>query len=353
MTNRRGSGDSGGETSLESREATTVPVTGLADRTVVTGHLHCVRCGQEADPRPMDPDEVVVSFLCRDCHDDLIQRPPPCPGYRLVRELGRGGGGVVFLALHEVLGVERALKWLVPGGVLTEREQRRMIREAREQARLTHPNIVMVHDVHPGEASALCIAMEYVDGASAAELLRAAGGRGLEPDPAIRIVSGALQGLEYAHRHGIVHRDVKDSNIMVQTGSGGDPVPKLMDFGLAKPFATAGLSGLTRTGEVRGTIPFMPPEQVVDFRDIGITADVYSMGVTLYRLLTGQLPHDYPRGVQPLAVVLEHNVVPLLTRKPDLPSELAEAVECALRREPSDRYPSADAMRQALLALPS
>jgi len=214
-----------------------------------------------------------------------------------------------------------------------------------------HPNIVPVIEI--GEAGRdLWIATELVAGMNAAELAEKHGGR-LRPRDAVDIICQALDALHYVHSHNHVHRDVKPTNILV-TGKRGAYYARLSDFGLMKNMDEAGLSGITRQGEVRGTVPFMPPEQVLDCRMVKPAGDIYSAGATLYWLLTGQYIYDFDakdkRGerMDPFLVILESDVISLRRRDPSVPESLARAVAVALQREPEDRYETADQMAKAL-----
>jgi serine/threonine protein kinase len=169
----------------------------------------------------------------------------------------------------------------------------------------------------------------------------------LSANIAVGIISQILDGLGYMHQKDIVHRDVKDSNILV---SPNEPMRvKLLDFGLAKPYETSGASGFTQARQGGGTIPYMAPEQIINFRDVRPPADIYSAGATLYRLLSGEYPHDFPEESERLLVALEHPIVPLSKRAPWLPIELCQIVEKALSTHAKDRFANAQEMRAALL----
>src|SRR5262249_31919927 len=151
------------------------------------------------------------------------------------------------------------------------------------------PNIVQVHDLAEPTPGSFCIVMEYVAGESAEQALA----RGPLPMVvAVNIACQALDGLSYAHQRGVVHRDVKEANLLLGADPWGRTVVKVADFGLAKNYHESGASGFTGDGTVAGTLPYMAREQLLDFRYVKPTADIYSMGVTLYRLLTGRYPRD-------------------------------------------------------------
>jgi serine/threonine protein kinase len=155
---------------------------------------------------------------------------------------------------------------------------------------------------------------------------------------------GALEGLAAAHEAGFVHRDIKPDNVLL----GEDGAPRLADFGLAKSFQQAGLSGLTATGAVAGTFEFMPREQLTSYRQARPTTDVWSMAATIYYLLTGQYARDFAARSDPLAVILRGGVVPLRQRDPSVPDDLATVIDRALDDEPSRRFPTARELVTAL-----
>jgi serine/threonine-protein kinase len=158
-----------------------------------------------------------------------------------------------------------------------------------------------------------------------------------------------LDGLAYAHARRFVHRDIKPSNLLV-TVRDGDEVSKLADFGLARVYQSSRLSGLTMTGDVQGTPAFMPPEQITRYRDVLPTSDIYSVGATLYYLLTRRHVYDFPKRVElRILKILEENPVPIRSRRPDLPESLAAIIDRCLAREPDDRFASAQALRDSLL----
>jgi serine/threonine protein kinase len=160
----------------------------------------------------------------------------------------------------------------------------------------------------------------------------------------LHIAVGALEGLAAAHEAGFVHRDLKPDNVLL----GEDGAARLADFGLAKSFQQAGLSGMTATGAVAGTFQFMPREQLTSYRQVRPTTDVWSMAATIYYLLTGQYAREFAEGADPLAVILRGGVVPLRQRDPTVPPDLAAILDRALDDEPSRRFPTAREFVSAL-----
>jgi serine/threonine-protein kinase len=271
------------------------------------------------------------------------------PGYQVVRRLGNGAMGAVYLALKTNISLRVAIKMILPRAAMSQKIRDMFLREAQEQGRLSHPNVVRLLDFQESSPGIFCMVMEYVEGGDAGELLQQNPG-GLEPKLAVEIIAQALEGLQHAHDHGIVHRDIKDANMLVARDKRGAVHVKLSDFGLAKSYETSGASGFTSTGTIAGTVPYMAPEQILDFRNVRPAADLYSMGATLYHLLTGQLAYDFSREMDPLVMILEKDIVPIRKRKPSIPAALAAAVERSLNKDPKQRFADADAMRSALLA---
>jgi serine/threonine-protein kinase len=270
---------------------------------------------------------------------------PRVAGYCIARELGRGGMGVVYLAVREAGGLQVALKTIIPAAAARRSQVDRFLREADILKRLDHPNIVAFRDV--GETDGcLYFAMDFVEGTDAARLLKQQGPLPLKT--AARIVCQLLAALDYAHAKGFVHRDIKPANLLIAE-EGGKKTVKLADFGLARVYQESRLSGLTMQGDVGGTVAFMPPEQITNFRQVRPAADQYSAAATLYNLLTGRVLFDFKDATaQPLAVVLQNEPVPLGDRRPDLPPELAAVVHRALAKDPAARFPDARTFRAAL-----
>jgi serine/threonine protein kinase len=187
--------------------------------------------------------------------------------------------------------------------------------------------------------------MEYCAGGSLAGALHARAAP-LETAAAVRLALQALDGLSFAHEKGFIHRDIKPENILLADAAMN--VVKLTDFGLAKSFQQAGLSGMTATGFAAGTLQFMPREQLTNFRLLRPASDVWSMGATLYYMLTLRYARDFAAGKDPLAIVLGGGVVPIRDRDPRVPSALAEVVDRAVDDDLNRRYVSATEFRDAL-----
>jgi hypothetical protein len=315
--------------------ATQLSHAGLA-ATLQPGGVRCA-CGALASELP-EGDGVV--FVCPACRERLVEQPALPRGYTFVRMLGRGAMGSVCLARRDSDGTELAIKQVLPRAAMSAEMRARFVREAAVQAKLDHPNIVRVFDLVEATPGSFSLVMEFVDGKGADSLIE--DGRVVPPETVVEIARQALAGLAYAHARQIVHRDIKEANLMIANG-----VVKIADFGLAKNYQEAGASGMTGDGALGGTLPYMPKEQLLDFRYVKPPADIYALGATMYRLLTGAYPRDFRDGENAVLVALERPIVPIRHRRP-LPDRLSEVVEKALAPEVSQRYATADEMLRAL-----
>ncbi|MEA2375763.1 MAG: eukaryotic-like serine/threonine-protein kinase [Thermoleophilaceae bacterium] len=262
--------------------------------------------------------------------------------YRLDGRLGAGGMSTVFKAQDTVLERAVAVKLLAEHLAEDEAFVARFRREALAAARLQHPNIVQVFDSGEDQESGRhYIVMEYVDGPSCADLIRQH--RMFDTDDTVRIVRDACQGLDYAHRAGVIHRDVKPGNLLVSNDSG---TTKLADFGIAK---AAEQTRITQVGAVLGTAAYLSPEQASG-EEAGAASDIYSLGVCAYQFLAGRLPHEYG-SLTELALKQQQDAVPPLTEfRPDVPPALDRAIRVCLERDPRNRYATALEMATALEA---
>ena len=260
--------------------------------------------------------------------------------YVLEGRLGAGGMSTVFLATDTVLERNVAVKLLAEHLAEDEDFVARFRREALAAARLQHPNVVQVFDSgEDPESHRHFIVMEYVDGPSCADLLRDE--KQLDIGQAVSIVRDACHGLDYAHRAGVVHRDVKPGNLLLAGDTGAT---KLADFGIAK---AAEQTRLTQVGAVLGTAAYLSPEQAQG-EEAGPPSDIYSLGVCAYQFLTGKLPHEYSSLTELALKQLEEPVDPISAHRPDVPRELDRAICICFARDPADRYPSAMELARAL-----
>ena len=275
------------------------------------------------------------------------------PGYTVLKELGRGGMGAVWLARHDGTGQLAAVKVMLPQVAADERAVNRFRREVNNTRILKHPNVVRVEDASFLNG-AFFLVLEYCDGGSAAGLMEQCGGV-LPPDQAVQITLQALDGLHYAHNlygpgYGLVHRDLKPANLFL-SGSGSACVAKVGDFGLAKAFDVAGLSGFTRTGErAGGTAKFMARQQVIDFKYAGPEVDVWAMAASLYNMLTGAVPRDFPPAATRGWPCWRRRPSPSGGANPSLPRGVAEVIDRALVEEPEIPFKTAAEFKEALTA---
>ena len=252
--------------------------------------------------------------------------------YRIIRKLGAGGMADVYLAEDQELGRRVAIKILNDRHAADDSFIERFRREAKNAAGLSHPNIVSIYDRGEAEGT-YYIAMEFLDGRSLKELIVARG-----PAPvkiAVDYARQILAAVGAAHRHGIVHRDIKPHNVLV----GGEGRVKVTDFGIAR----SGASQMTEVGSIIGTAQYLSPEQARG-APVDQTSDLYSVGVVLYEMLTGQVPFT---GDTPLEIAMKHLSevpTPPSELRPEVPHDLDSVVLRALAKEPSERYQSAEEM---------
>src|SRR5690606_5302440 len=271
--------------------------------------IACLNCGNIAKTEASRPD-AKLSYVCDECRDKLKKNPQPIPGYQMMRVLGQGGMGSVMLARSVKDGRAVAIKTLLPEVAVSEQALKRFLREIEVAAALQHPNVVsyLEHGTHNG---IVYLVSEYVEGMDASKLAKKRGGK-LNFKEVIIIVEQTLAALDVAHSKGFVHRDIKEQNILVD-GTFPKYHAKLTDFGWSKSYKQTGMSGVTMVGDVAGTIAYMPPEQVRDFKEVRPPSDIYAMGMTAYSLLTGAHALD----ISPKAGISE--TVKAIFEKPIIP----------------------------------
>ncbi len=257
--------------------------------------------------------------------------------YRIVEKLGEGGMGIVHLAFDETLGRKVALKLLSPRLADDVQFRERFMRESRLAAAIDHPNIIPVYEAGEAEGR-LFIAMRYVCGRDARELLAAEGS--LEPQRAVAIVDQVARALDAAHRAGLVHRDVKPANVMVDASEGAEHC-YLMDFGLTKNASSS--SGYTQTGQFVGTLSYMAPEQI-EGRPVDGRADLYALGCMLFECLAGCVPFRRDSDIATMYAHLHEPPPSLCAARPELPAEVDTVVARALAKAPGDRHASCAAL---------
>jgi serine/threonine-protein kinase len=258
--------------------------------------------------------------------------------YSLERELGRGGMGIVFLARDVALDRLVAIKLLPPAQAAQAGLKDRFLREARTAAKLSHPNIVQIYLVE--EANGLVFfVMAYVEGETLGQRLRSRGP--LSPSLGIRLLQEVAWALAYAHLRGIVHRDVKPDNILIEQGTGRAMVS---DFGIAR---AGEVSGGTAVGEILGTAQYMSPEQASGEKVDG-RSDIYSLGIVGFFALAGRPPFEADSVPALLAMQITRPAPPLSQIAPGVPGKVAQAIDKCLAKSPDDRWPTGEAFAEAL-----
>ena len=316
--------------------------------------VRCLGCGATAPDRPADATDLGPRWLCPDCDAKRKRFPATHPDYLIDRHLGGGGMGEVFLARELAHNRPVAIKMMAPTGAGSDkakeyfRREMVVLRDLLKPGGEGHPNVVAFDSIFEIDGQ-FQLVMEYVPGKNALEWVRDLDAP-LPVAAAARIGVQMLSALQYAHGKGYVHRDVKPSNLLVW-GPTNRPRVKLTDFGLAKSFLeNAGLAALTLQGDVGGSIGFISPDHIRDFRELKAPADVYSAGATLYYLLTARYPflNFDPYKPESYSQILEHPPVPLRAHRPDAPEGLERLIAKSLEKQPRDRWKSAAAMSAAL-----
>jgi len=264
-------------------------------------------------------------------------------GYRIERVLGAGGMGTVYVVANPELPRRDALKVLSPELSHNEEFQTRFLREAEVASMLDHPNIVSIYRRGQTEDGQLWIAMQFVDGTDADEALKSGT---MTPPRAIHIISEVAKALDYAHSHHVIHRDVKPANFLLKSAGAGDERVLLGDFGIARAFDDA---NLTATGSLVATIAYAAPE--VYAGQIDGRADIYSLGCTLFRLLTGKTPYSTVNGMP--AVMMAHLQAPpprVSDFVASLPRNLDGVIATAMAKDPDKRFSSARELAEAATA---
>ena len=307
------------------------------------GSYICLACRQSIE---MDPAQILMEMLAKvEGKGKPKEGLPVIAGYRIKRRIDVGGFGAVYLAERETDKHPVAIKVMLARVAVDEDARRKFTQEIELLKNLRHPHIVTVLD--SGSAgSAFYFVMEYCQGGSVADYMEANGGR-LAPSVAMPIMLQALEGLAFAHSKGVVHRDLKPQNILL-SGTFAQPTAKLADMGLAKNFDKAGFSGMTVTGAFAGTPVFMPKEQLTNFKYVKPVTDVWSMGATFYNMLSGDTPRDFPRGCDPMEVILRGEIVPLSKRAPGIPKGISAVLDKAIQASPKERFVDAREMLAAL-----
>lgn len=336
----------------------------LADSDDLVDHLkHCVQCQTDLETLDSAEDSLITGLRARE-GDDPLDREPECSlavakalgalamarqnhdgesaldfpeaigEYEIVHPLGRGGMGNVFLARHTKLGREVALKVIADHRLADRRVRERFENEMRAIGRLSHPNIVTAHDAREIDGTAVLVT-EYIDGLDLRQVVDRVGPLSLAD--ACEIVKQVAVALQYSSDQGFVHRDIKPSNIMLNRSG----QIKVLDLGLARLQSDdQENSEMTGTGQTMGTADYISPEQVTDSRNVDIRADIYSLGCTLFQLLTGHAPFSSDAYVTAFAKMNAHVSEPppsLRDAVEECPAKLALLVDSMLAKSPADR----------------
>ncbi len=309
----------------------------------VTGGYLCLDCRELAQEQVVDPMEILQAMF----REARLEKESDLniPDYEMVKQLGRGGMGAVYLVRHKPTGKKSALKIMLPKAELMIKNKIKFQREIEIMKKLgQHPYIVDFYNA--GEVNDIYyFLMEFCEGGSAGDLAASSGGK-LDLATAGRIMVQSLEGLAFAHGEGYVHRDLKPPNILLSSRT-PDGVAKIADMGLAKDFTQAGYSGITGK-EYAGTLPFMPREQISDFKSFKPVSDVWSMGATIYNLLTDRFPREFSKDVDPVMCILKNDVIPIERVIPTIPHRVAEVINISLEDNVVNRYQSAQDFKQAL-----
>ncbi|MFO0761201.1 MAG: serine/threonine-protein kinase [Byssovorax sp.] len=272
---------------------------------------------------------------------DLIQSR-----YRLVRLLGAGASGSVWAAKNELIDRDVALKVMRPDVAEDAVALQRFFNEAKASGRVRSPSIVEILDLGQAEDGSPFLVFELLEGEGLDEMLRREGI--ISAELLLELLVGVAKALEQAHAHGIIHRDLKPANLFITKSSAGQPIAKILDFGISKVFDTGHNFTLTRTGTVVGSPAYMSPEQAAGREDIDGRADVWSLGVVMYEALTGTLPHQAANYNALMVRILTQDSDPVMTRKPDLPPSVCAIVDACLKRERDERTSNAGTLAKQM-----
>ena len=349
------------ETGLSGIDVTKTPVAAQKKdskaRALAARGARCEDCGCDVSARAYHDGIAAtyqdVLYLCTVCVEQQRKVDGSIDGlvdFTLLEEVGRGGMGVVYKAAHRVSGRVCAIKQLLPESARDENARRLFEREIDVQTFVEHPHLVRVFSRARDDDEALYFVTEFMAGGDlehyASKIVRGP----VQPKLACRLICQILSGLEELHGRGMIHRDLKPSNFLLSKDA-EDPacLAKISDYGLAKCFEEAGNSvfAYTNVGHVAGSMLFMAPEQITNFRFVRPPADVYSVGVSLYYLLTATYTVDFlgpqanGRQRHPVEMIVEDPPVPILERGKMIPVQLAEVVDKAVLKAPEQRFQTA------------
>jgi serine/threonine-protein kinase len=309
--------------------------------------VSCLICSIRPSPTTVPLATLsATQYLCPACREQFQLDPPPVPGHELERRLGKGSLGATWYALRDSDDQPFAVKLIAPRAAVSDRVATQFLDEVRRYAEFDHPRVAVIHGQGQIDGQFYLI-VDYVQTVDLRTLLpRVSPRRAMKA--ACGVICQALEALHLAHDRGLPHLDLKPSNVLVSRVD-RKLRTTLTDFGLARLYENLGLGNLSRTGETDGSLPYMAPELVLDCRCDKPSADIYSMGATLYYFLSGFPPHVFASGRDAYATVLESNPVPLRERCPWVPPSLANLIAKSLDRKPRRRFRSAAEMFHAFL----
>lgn len=309
----------------------------------------CTRATRLVQELGQDPQAVASALAAGDAQADDPADLGTLGQYELLAKVGEGGMGAVYLARHTRLDKIVAVKVLPPDRMRDADAVARFDREMRAVGKLEHPNIVRAMDAGEVDGTHF-LAMEYVKGIDLSQLSKKLGP--LPIAEACEMIRQAALGLDEAFEHRMVHRDIKPGNLILAAQGRKPPIVKILDMGLAMLAGRNDIrvtEGLTNTGTVMGTLDYMAPEQVNDSKYVDIRADIYSLGASLFRLLTGQAVYSaYPTPLQKMAALATVPAPPIRTLRAEVPAELEEVVRRLLEHRPEGRYQTPEEVALAL-----
>jgi eukaryotic-like serine/threonine-protein kinase len=342
-------------------------------------HINC-RCGKDLthfaySDNQFDILKGKVNYSCKSCLPaGDKEKGIKIKDYEVIRKVGEGGMGKVYLVYHAPTARILVCKKIL--GLSQQELVARFDREIRLQKSITHENIIQFVDSGIEKNEPFMIS-EFASGGDLNKFL-IENRLSMTADKAVEFTINALNGLEYMHSNSIIHRDIKPENILLQREENGKLIPKISDFGLAKSYNNAGGSSFTRVGTGMGTLFYMAPEQMKDAKSVDGRADVYSFGISLYYLLTGKYPYEFPSPIDliqwmllnkdrfeneeeafqamlkiqkqrnPMLIILSNNPIPIINRNSQISQKLANVVDKAIEKDISKRIQSAREFRAML-----
>jgi ribosomal protein S27E len=330
--------------------------------------ISCMECGKDipstanADGRAQELMDIAL-YLCENCADAQQEKTTVSRfgDYRTLRQLGEGGYGIVYLARHTPTGRVSALKITREQVKDDKNLLKRFKREIAIMQALNHPNLVRLYGEGVSREGNYYFVSEYLPMGSLADVFYAGYEDTMPYRDACTYISQALDGLTFLHEKGYIHRDLKPENILLRKNNKDVITAKVADFGLARSYMLHG-GTISQAGAWGGTLLFCPPEQILDFKHAKPYSDVYAMGMCLYFLITREFPYNFPskdevraliaRGKKPkdpLSIIIgDEKPIPIQRKNQNIPKELATAINMAIEKDSSKRFPTAKAFQKAI-----